>query len=84
MLRSRNCEPPGVESHRTNAREERFFVGLRLSEGVRPSVEEWHEFAEPIQRFVDDGLLETSGGMLKLTNRGVLLSNEVFQEFLHL
>ena len=63
---------------------ERFFVGLRLMAGIRPSPEEWDRFAQPIRRFVDAGLLETDGGMLRLTGRGVLLSNEVFQEFLPL
>ena len=62
--------------------EERFFVGLRLAEGIRPEPEEWRRFAEPIHRFIDSGLLETAGGILRLTNRGVMLSNEVFQEFL--
>jgi len=63
---------------------ERFFVGLRLAAGIRPSAEEWQRFERPIQRFVAQGLLETGGGMLRLTNRGVMLSNEVFQEFLPL
>ncbi|MGA3100059.1 MAG: radical SAM family heme chaperone HemW [Bryobacteraceae bacterium] len=63
---------------------ERFFVGLRLTAGIRPSAEEWHRFAQPIQRFVASGLLETADGALRLTSRGVLLSNEVFQEFLSL
>jgi oxygen-independent coproporphyrinogen-3 oxidase len=62
--------------------DERFFVGLRLMEGVRPTNEEWRRFEQPIRRFVDAGLLETAGGALRLTGRGVLLSNEVFQEFL--
>jgi oxygen-independent coproporphyrinogen III oxidase len=62
--------------------DERFFVGLRLMEGIRPSREEWSRFEEPIARFVDAGLLETEDGALRLTSRGVLLSNEVFQEFL--
>jgi oxygen-independent coproporphyrinogen III oxidase len=62
--------------------EERFFVGLRLTAGIRPQPEEWRRFAEPIHRFVDAGLLETDGAILRLTNRGVMLSNEVFQEFL--
>jgi oxygen-independent coproporphyrinogen-3 oxidase len=62
--------------------EERFFVGLRLTEGIRPQPEEWRRFAEPIQRFITAGLLETAGGVLRLTNRGIMLSNEVFQEFL--
>jgi hypothetical protein len=33
---------------------------------------------------VDQGLLESADGMLRLTHRGVMLSNEVFQEFLPL
>jgi len=61
---------------------ERFFVGLRLMEGVRPSAEEWEAYDAPIRRFVDAGLLAVSDGMVRLTSRGVLLSNEVFQEFL--
>ena len=36
------------------------------------------------QPALDAGLLETEDGILRLTNRGVLLSNEVFQEFLSL
>ncbi len=62
--------------------DERFFVGLRLMSGVRPSREEWLRYSAPIHRFVDAGLLETDDGVLRLTGRGVLLSNEVFQEFL--
>ena len=62
--------------------EEHFFVGLRLAQGIRPEAHEWAHFHEPIQRFVDQGLLETDGSTLRLTSRGVMLSNEVFQEFL--
>lgn len=64
--------------------EERFFVGLRLMAGVRPEPDEWTRFDRPIRRFLDSGLLETADGVLRLTNRGVLLSNEVFQEFIEL
>jgi len=64
--------------------EERFFVGLRLMAGVRPEPADWTRFDAPIRRFLDSGLLETSDGVLRLTSRGVLLSNEVFQEFLGL
>jgi oxygen-independent coproporphyrinogen-3 oxidase len=55
---------------------ERFFLGLRLREGV-PS----GEFPEVIDRFEREGLLERSDGHVRLTPRGVLLSNEVFAEF---
>ncbi len=61
---------------------ERFYVGLRLMPGIRPTREEWERYGARIDRFVDAGLLETGGGALRLTSRGVLLSNEVFQEFL--
>jgi oxygen-independent coproporphyrinogen-3 oxidase len=69
---------PGDPDH------ERFFFGLRLTVGIRPSHAEWERFAQPIRRFVEQGLLETGDGMLRLTSRGVMLSNEVFQEFLPL
>jgi oxygen-independent coproporphyrinogen-3 oxidase len=62
--------------------EERFFVGLRLMEGIRPDAGERRRFERPIRRFVDAGLLEERGGALRLTARGVLVSNEIFQEFL--
>ena len=71
-----------MEAIAANPAEERFFVGLRLMDGIRPTVDEWRRFDVPIRRFVDAGLLETSDDMLRLTNRGVLVSNEIFQEFL--
>ncbi len=61
---------------------ERFFVGLRLSEGIQPQPSEWTRWAEPIERFLADGLLERDGDRLRLSPRGVLLSNDVLQEFL--
>jgi len=72
-------QPIGVER---NALEERFFVGLRLTQGIRPEPLEWKHFDQPIRRFIEQGLLETDGPVLRLTSRGVMLSNEVFQEFL--
>lgn len=62
--------------------DERFFVGLRLMEGIRPDAQEWERHDAAIRRFVDAGLLEAAGGVLRLSSRGVLLSNEVFAEFL--
>jgi len=61
--------------------EERFFVGLRLTAGIRLDPADWQRYQTPIRRFLDAGLLETDNGILRLTGRGVLLSNEVFQEF---
>lgn len=57
---------------------ERFFLGLRLTEGIEGPFE---PFTQQIRQFIDDGLLEQSGRFVRLTPRGVMLSNEVFQEF---
>jgi oxygen-independent coproporphyrinogen-3 oxidase len=74
---------PTLDTEAANHSEERFFVGLRLAEGIEPQENEWREFAEPIQRFVSMGLLVREGGRLRLSPQGVLLSNEVLQEFIH-
>jgi len=66
-----------VERTRADAAGERFYLGLRLSEGVA----EWGRFEEAVGRFMREGLLEVVDGRLRLTDRGVLLSNEVFAEF---
>ncbi len=67
---------------RPNVEEERIFTGLRLSRGLAPSESaEWEQRGDAIERFVEAGLLETDGDVLRLRARGVLLSNEVFQEF---
>lgn len=90
-LRSWNVETPAeyvqrecpvADSVIANPNEEKFFVGLRLAEGVRPNEQEWRLYRAPIDRFLGNGLIERQGDTLRLTDRGVLLSNEVFQEFL--
>lgn len=62
--------------------EEKFFVGLRLTEGVEPSAAEWRRFGATFERFVSGGIMENRAGRLRLTPRGIMISNEVFQEFL--
>ena len=57
---------------------ERFFLGLRLTKGIEG---DWSAFRPAIERLIRDGLLEADDTALRLTARGVLLSNEVFAEF---
>jgi oxygen-independent coproporphyrinogen-3 oxidase len=76
------AKSPRLGSTPANRAEERFFVGLRLTDGIRPEPAEWTRFEAPIQRFLTEGLLAREGEKLRLTNRGVLLSNEVFAEFI--
>ena len=75
-------ESPRAASSPANPSEEKFFVGLRLSEGVRPEPAEWKQYEAPIARFVAEGLLAREDGVLRLTERGLLVSNEVFEEFI--
>ncbi len=57
---------------------EELFLGLRLDQGVEA---DWSAYADAVQRFEQDGLVKLSGNRLRLTPRGILLSNEVFAEF---
>ena len=70
--------------------EEEFFLGLRMNRGVSlQEIAERHgnyrpqEFDSAIAELVDDGLLEHCDRRLRFTSRGRLLSNEVFERFLH-
>ena len=75
-------------SHRA-ALEESFFLGLRLTRGVS-LVEIAAQFGEAavanvqgtIAELVDGGLMERHGDLVRLTPRGRLLSNEVFERFM--
>jgi oxygen-independent coproporphyrinogen-3 oxidase len=86
--RWQNAESPSdyvVQGHALQAKtpadpiSERLFLGLRLAEGIEGP---WDPFADSIRQFINDGLLERSGARVRLTPRGVMLSNEVFQQFI--
>jgi oxygen-independent coproporphyrinogen-3 oxidase len=68
------------------ALEETFFLGLRLNRGVDLD-QVAHEFdlrrlIPIIDELINDALLERQGSVIRLTARGRLLSNEVFERFL--
>ena len=84
----------GSPMHRTavsraDALEESFFLGLRLNRGVylagiaatfgQQAVD---EISSIIAELVADGLLHSDADFIRLTPRGRLLSNEIFQRFL--
>jgi len=71
--------------------EETFFLGLRLNKGVdmadvaeRFGREALAAFGAAIAELVQSGLLQQEGRVIRLTTRGRLLSNEVFERFLTL
>ena len=74
----------------TNAAlEEEFFLGLRLTKGTDLSrlareygADSVAAFAPGIDDLVATGLMLREGDVIRLTGRGRLLSNEIFQRFL--
>ncbi|MBZ5680681.1 MAG: radical SAM family heme chaperone HemW [Acidobacteriia bacterium] len=74
---------------RNAALEESFFLGLRRTAGVDLSeIAAWfgdeavNRHQATIAEFVEGGLLERCGTVIRLTVRGRLLSNEVFQRLI--
>jgi len=73
---------------RTQELQEVLFLGLRLNQGV-----DWNRvrrmydsvelarYETSLHEMFDRGLLEWSDSLVRLTRRGMLLSNEVFQAF---
>jgi oxygen-independent coproporphyrinogen-3 oxidase len=68
-----------------DARSESIFLGLRLMRGL--DLEDYRmrfgsdlldRYAADLNRLVDAGLIEIDEGLMRLTRRGALLSNEVF------
>jgi oxygen-independent coproporphyrinogen III oxidase len=71
------------------ALEETFFLGLRLTSGldIEKVCGEFGEhavasFRPVIAEMVQAGLMEQRGNIIRLTARGRLLSNEVFEQFI--
>ena len=68
-----------------SASEETMFLGLRLNRGIdlnalEPAIRE--RLDQQVRELSDLGLVEHSGSFLRLTSRGRLLSNEVFERFI--
>ncbi|MBC7927492.1 MAG: coproporphyrinogen III oxidase family protein [Bryobacteraceae bacterium] len=82
VARWRSGRPVALESTPANPEEERFFLGLRLDRGVDTSPDDRVRHGKSITRLEEAGLLSVDGSLLRLTDRGVLLSNEVFGEFI--
>jgi oxygen-independent coproporphyrinogen-3 oxidase len=78
-----------IEVDENDAIEEVFFLGLRLNRGVDLTVVADQYGRDAVERYTNEitelhesGLVELKEGWLRLTARGRLLSNEVFERFL--
>lgn len=74
---------------REDAMAEFMYLGLRMSEGINCDtfrkefgVEPEKIYKKEIDKLISTGLLEQNGKMLKLTNKGIDVSNTVFADFL--
>ena len=82
---------PIVESQileQSDIESEAMFLGLRMMQGI--STREYRKqfgcdveqkYRDELSRFLEAGLVEITGGRIKLTRPGALLSNEVFAAF---
>lgn len=75
--------------NRQAALEETFFLGLRLTNGIDLSKvatdfgdSALAEFRPPIAEMITAGMIEQRGNSIRLTARGRLLSNDVFERFI--
>ena len=78
-----------VQVDRAEALEESFFLGLRLNRGV--DLDSLYQqfganvegYKPVIEELAEEGMLLRAGNRIQLTARGRLLSNEVFERFIH-
>jgi oxygen-independent coproporphyrinogen-3 oxidase len=68
---------------------EHLFTGLRRTDGIsleavetRYGVSVLERYGKELDTFMDLGLVQVSGGQMKLTEDGFMVSNEIFQIFL--
>jgi len=71
------------------ALQEAFFLGLRLNRGIdlteiakQFGADAAGDYSEAVPGLVEAGLLDRAGDVIRLTARGRLLSNEVFEKFI--
>jgi oxygen-independent coproporphyrinogen-3 oxidase len=69
--------------------EEAWFLGMRRNNGVswNELADEFgddaiNEYRERVQRLATDGLVAADCGRVQLTDRGRMMSNEVFGQFI--
>lgn len=87
--RTSENEKPIVKEHRVSNNasiSETCFLGLRMMKGIsvenfqrRYGLSLWEAYPEELPRLIEGGLLEYAGGYLRLTERGIDLSNLVFE-----
>jgi len=78
-----SCRSSITRVNRRSAEGEQMFLELRLNRGIDLSSGEGVDnFGDQIKELLSLGLVEEIGKRLRLTSRGRLLSNEVFEKFI--
>ena len=88
IIQSRIPEEDLAVLTKREAMAEFMFLGLRMLEGV--AVEQFHHqfglsfqeaYPEELLKLLSERLLESSGGIISLSERGLLMANQVFMRF---
>ncbi|MBN3032655.1 MAG: radical SAM family heme chaperone HemW [Candidatus Saganbacteria bacterium] len=79
MSRVASHESPVVGPETRDPRPETIFLGLRLLDGI--PTKHFTGFEKEVDELIKDGLLEEKNGNYKLTRRGLMLGNLVFEKF---
>ncbi len=89
LMRDRRCATIDWEEiDRTKAAGEFMFLGLRMIEGISPQLFSSRfgpaprAFYPQIKNWLEGQLMEEKNGYLRLTQRGFLLANSIFVEFM--
>jgi oxygen-independent coproporphyrinogen-3 oxidase len=82
-----DVQPEVAPVSRDGALQEAYFLGLRLTRGVdlQSIAAEFGKNGVPsdvISECLDSGLIEQKSGIIRLTAKGRMLSNEVFERFI--
>ncbi len=79
---------PSIQNEEIDAASEFVFLGLRLTKGIdlqkytnRFRIDLRKQYAEDLRRLKEFGLIEFDENCLKLTEKGMIYSNEVFAVF---
>ncbi|MCU5746401.1 radical SAM family heme chaperone HemW [Staphylococcus sp. SQ8-PEA] len=87
-----NNESPILNSSKLTLNEqieEEMFLGLRMNEGVnierfyhKFGIDIYHIYGHQIEELLKKGLIKTNANYMRLTERGKIIGNEVFETFL--
>ena len=73
-----------------NKIEEEIFLGLRLTKGInfnhinqKYNIDIYQRYQKEFNKYLDNGLMQKTQNGVKLSQKGILLSNEILCDFIN-